>query len=207
MKYLSLLIVLILFTCIPVSESGYAASLSGAGCPGADYPDWKTSNYVLPYPVGKTYKVDLSNCSSSYHAAGYPDQFAYDFNMAIGTLITASREGTVVAIVESGTDYTGTNNYVAVDHGDNTYAIYMHLTKDGAAVQVGDKVEKGDTIGYSGATGLAGYPHLHLVVTKNSYTWPYVSIPFNFRNTNPNERGLKSYTRYKANSYLPFLSK
>ncbi len=176
MKYLSLLIILILFTCIPVSESGYAANLSGAGCPGADYPDWKTSKYVLPYPVGKTYKVDLSNCSSSYHAAGNADQFAYDFNMAIGTLITASREGTVVAVVENGDDYTGTNNYVSVDHGDNTFATYMHLTKDGAAVKLGDSVKKGDTIGYSGATGLAGYPHLHLVVTKNTYAWPYVSI-------------------------------
>ena len=122
--------------------------------------------------------------------------------MDIGTLITASRGGEVVAIEEAGQDYNSShNNYVVVDHKDGTYGFYMHLTVNGAIVQIGDNVSKGDSIAYSGATGLAGYPHLHFVVTKDSYSWPYESIPLNFRNTTENKRGLSSNTYYKALSY------
>jgi hypothetical protein len=199
MNYLILITLLTLFSCDEI----YQQDIQGdsEGCENVLYTNWNYSNYVLPYPVGKSYRVNLGNCSSSYHSAGQPDQFAYDFDMSIGTKITASRAGKVVAVVEGGEDYTRYNNYVTVDHGDKTFAIYMHLTKDGAAVKKGDNVKRGDIIGYSGATGLAGYPHLHLVVTKDKYSWPYVSVPITFRNTSANPRGLKSYTYYKAKEY------
>ena len=60
------------------------------GCPGATCPDWTTSPYVLPFPVGKEYRVDLSNCSGSFHGEGQPDEFATDFAMPVGTPITAA---------------------------------------------------------------------------------------------------------------------
>ncbi|MGI9628699.1 MAG: M23 family metallopeptidase [Longimicrobiales bacterium] len=171
------------------------------GCRGAVYPDWTTSPYVLPYPVGQTFRVDLSNCSGSFHSAGQPDEFAVDFAMSIGTLITASRPGVVVAVEESGVDGGFPNNLVVVDHGDDTFAEYMHLTQDGALVAVGDSVDYGDDIGLSGATGLAGYPHLHLVVVRDDPAWPYFSAPFNFSNTAANPRGLDANTPYEALSY------
>ncbi len=172
-----------------------------SGCPGVEYPDWKTSPYVLPYPVGKTYKVDLSNCSGSFHGEGKPDQFAIDFNMRIGTQITAARPGRVVYVQENGYDGAFPNNLVVVDHGDDTYAEYMHLTRNGAQVEPGDSVKQGDKIGLSGATGLAGYPHLHFVVVKGGWTWPYTSIPVTFKNTASNRRGLASGYEYKAFRY------
>jgi murein DD-endopeptidase MepM/ murein hydrolase activator NlpD len=165
------------------------------------YPDWATSPYVLPYPVGITHQVDLSNCSASYHSRGQPDEMATDFDMDIGTAITASRAGTVVHVEERGVDYDFPNNRVVVDHGDGTFAQYMHLTLDGAEVEVDDVVEPGDTIGWSGATGLAGYPHLHFVVTANDWSWPYVSAPVTFSNTDPNPRGLRSFQPYTALPY------
>ncbi|HHO56462.1 MAG TPA: M23 family metallopeptidase [Trueperaceae bacterium] len=171
------------------------------GCPGVEYPKWENSEYVLPFAVGKTVKVQLGNCSSSYHSEQYPDKFAYDFVMDIGTEILASRAGKVIYVEESGRDYRHPNNLVVVDHGDNTFAEYMHLTHNGAAVEVGDEVKAGDLIGLSGATGLAGYPHLHFIVVKNDPSWPYEAIPITFRNTEANPRGLKSYTHYTA---LPF---
>lgn len=172
------------------------------GCPNTKYPDWKTSPYILPYPVGKAYKIDLSNCSGSYHSAGRPDEFAIDFNMEVGTLITASRSGTVVFVEESGgTNGPFPNNLVVVDHGDHTFAEYMHLTHNGALVEIGDKVKPGDKIGLSGKTGLAGYPHLHFVVAKSAWEWPYKSVPVTFRNTISNERSLASGTVYEAFSY------
>lgn len=66
------------------------------GCPGATYAPWDASPYVLPVPVGITAQMDLTNCSGSFHSAGQPDQFAMDFRMSVGTVITAARAGRVV---------------------------------------------------------------------------------------------------------------
>lgn len=180
---------------------GGSEELVAQGCPDTEYPEWSDSPYVLPYPVGKSYKIDLSNCSGSFHSEGRPDEFAIDFNMPIGDTITASRAGIVVKIVESGDDYSDPNNLVIVQHEDSTYAQYMHLTRRGAKVELGDVVAQGDLIGLCGATGLAGYPHLHLVVSKSSFSWPYESIPITFSNTKANVKGLKSGLFYEA---LPF---
>lgn len=177
-------------------------SIVADGCPGAGYPDWRSSDYVLPYPVGKSYGVDLSKGSGSYHSVGEPDQFAIDFAMTIGETITASRAGTVVFVEESGADGGFPNNLVIVRHNNNTYGQYMHLTRGGALVEVGQEVEPGDELGLSGATGLAGYPHLHFVVTSGgSFEYPYTSIPVTFRNTFANEHSLASGVVYPASEY------
>jgi murein DD-endopeptidase MepM/ murein hydrolase activator NlpD len=152
--------------------------------------------------VGQEYRVDLSHCSGSYHSEGQPDAFAIDFAMPIGTTVTAARAGRVVYVREDGVDGPGSpNNLVVVDHGDDTFAEYMHLTFEGALVEMGDAVEPGDMIGLSGATGLAGYPHLHFVVVEGRWAYPYTSIPTTFRNTEANERSLASGHTYRANSY------
>jgi murein DD-endopeptidase MepM/ murein hydrolase activator NlpD len=51
---------------------------------------------------------------------------------------------------------------VAIDHGYGLLSLYGHLSA--AAVEPGARVEKGTTIGASGATGLAGGDHLHLEI-------------------------------------------
>jgi murein DD-endopeptidase MepM/ murein hydrolase activator NlpD len=89
-----------------------------SACSDVEYPDWKTSPYVLPYPIGESYKIDLSNCMGYYHGEGKPDQFAIDFNMPIGSVITAARAGEVVWVVENGEDGAHPNNLVVIDHGD-----------------------------------------------------------------------------------------
>ena len=48
----------------------------------------------------------------------------------------------------------------------------MHLTKNGALVNVGQNVNQGADIGLSGVTGLASYPHLHFVITTNNWEYP-----------------------------------
>ncbi len=171
------------------------------GCSGVTYPDWAASPYVLPVPIGEIVQIDLSNCSGSFHSEGRPDEFGIDFNMPIGTQITSSRAGEVVWVEESGDDGRFPNNLVVVDHGDGSFAQYMHLTRDGAAVEVGDLVVPGSPIGLSGATGLAGYPHLHFVVTSGGHEFPYVSVPVTFRNTAPNPKSLLSGQRYTALAY------
>lgn len=193
---------MVFLSCTVTKEKDEITEPFSINCEEAQYVDWNESDYVLPYPVGNSYFIGLSSCGGSYHSEGLPDQFAIDFNMNIGDTITAVRKGLVVYIEESGFDGSFPNNLVIVEHEDGTFAQYMHLTNNGAEVEINDEVEQGSVIGYSGNTGLAGYPHLHLVVTnKGSYEYPYTSLPINFKNTEANERGPVSGTGYEAMPY------
>ncbi len=53
-------------------------------------------------------------------------------------------------------------NAVIIDHGYGLMSLYGHMSS--LAVKPGDAVNKGQTIGASGATGLAGGDHLHLEI-------------------------------------------
>ncbi len=181
-----------------IGNNKFAGVSDSQSCSDATYPDWQNSPYNLPYPFGIGYNINLGHCGGSYHSTGQPDQFALDFDMSIGQTITAARSGRVVYVEESGIDGGFPNNLVIVDHGDNTYAQYMHLTQNGASVEVGQSISQGGFIGFSGSTGLAGYPHLHFVVTADNYRWPYKSIPVTFKNTDANERSLQEGGFYIA---------
>ncbi|MDL1961565.1 MAG: M23 family metallopeptidase [Deltaproteobacteria bacterium] len=50
-------------------------------------------------------------------------------------------------------------NTVILDHGLGLFSMYSHLSE--IQVSAGDKVKRGDTIGITGMTGLAGGDHLH----------------------------------------------
>ncbi|MBE15299.1 MAG: M23 family metallopeptidase [Dokdonia sp.] len=169
-------------------------------CQEARYPNYQESPYVLPYPVGDSYVVNLNHCSISPHGPGDPDQFAVDFDMPIGSMVTAARGGRVVYVEASGQDGNYPNNAVIIQAG-STYDIYAHLTFNGALVEIGDSVTVGQEIGLSGATGAAGYAHLHFVVTQGSWQWPYESVPYNFRNTQENPHGPEIGEVYTALPY------
>lgn len=79
-----------------------------------------------------------------------------DYHAAPGTPVTAANAGEVVLAREL--FYEG--NCVIVDHGLGFATIYMHLSQLG--VKEGQRVEKGQEIGLSGATGRATGPHLHV---------------------------------------------
>ena len=54
----------------------------------------------------------------------------------------------------------------AVRHDDGSYARYYHLRTDESLFKVGDSVEAGQHIAFSGNTGYTGGPHLHLDVVN-----------------------------------------
>jgi murein DD-endopeptidase MepM/ murein hydrolase activator NlpD len=84
-----------------------------------------------------------------------------DQRAADGTPIRAVAAG-VVKIVQPFNVLGGT---VAIDHGQGLETMYLHMSK--LNVELGAHVNKGDVIGYVGATGRANGPHLHWVVYVN----------------------------------------
>ncbi len=179
------------------------------GCDGQEYVLPKHSPYVLPYRAGSTYETGLTNCSSSYHASGNPDEYAFDFNMPLRTEFIASRGGTVYSVEENSESKGSTSrsslnivgNYVIIDHGDETFGIYLHSPDNGIFVKKGDVVKQGKRLGVTGQSGLAGYPHLHFIVVKGSPIYPYKGKPISFKNAIPYDVILKSHNKYKAIEY------
>lgn len=75
-----------------------------------------------------------------------------------GEAICAAKSGRVIF---SGTA-DGYGNYIKIDHGGGLETAYGHCSV--LAANVGDEVEKGQTIAYVGNTGNSTGPHLHFEV-------------------------------------------
>jgi murein DD-endopeptidase MepM/ murein hydrolase activator NlpD len=82
----------------------------------------------------------------------------FDLAVTANVPIVASQRGTIVHASDLGIY----GNCVIIDHGMGVQSLYGHLSSIG--VKVGDKVEKGQQLGRSGMTGLAGGDHLHFTM-------------------------------------------
>lgn len=141
--------------------------------------------YRFPYETGKSYRV-IQSYGSRFSHRGL-EQFAIDFYMDEGTPVHAARDGVVAKIEERHSigcweDGCGKYaNYVVVLHDDGTTGEYYHLLKDGALVDVGDRVNAGDKIALSGNTGHTTMPHLHFAVYRAASWGNTQSIPVRFQ--------------------------
>jgi len=81
-----------------------------------------------------------------------------DYALPAGTHVTAAADGRVVLAEEL--FFAG--NAVFVDHGGGLTTMYFHLAN--IAVQSGEDVRRGDTLGTVGSTGRVTGPHLHFGV-------------------------------------------
>jgi murein DD-endopeptidase MepM/ murein hydrolase activator NlpD len=167
-------------------------------CPG-DYPAQESSPYVLPYEVGRSVVVGGGNCGDGSHLLYDWDQYAYDLVMPIGTPVVAARDGEVIQVEERFANSTRIGeqaNYVRVRHADGTIGEYFHLTTNGALVEIGDRVARGQIIALSGDSGNSNAPHLHFEVDKCGSC--FGTVPVTFRNTRPHPHGLIRGESYRA---------
>ncbi|NNM32376.1 MAG: M23 family metallopeptidase [Gemmatimonadetes bacterium] len=199
---------LLVLSIIGAACSDEPTSLAGAeGCPESGYSPVDQSDYVIPFTVGTELFTGLANCSASFHAAGNPDEYATDFDLPMGTPFVAARPGVVTFIQEDQPSLGGGDgeevlgNAVFVAHRDGTTALYLHSPLDGITVELGDTVAAGDTLGLVGASGLAGYPHLHFIVVEGDTSFPYRGVPVTFRNASPPDVPLRTYASYTVDPY------
>ena len=90
------------------------------------------------------------------------DHLGYDLASTANAPVSASNDGVVVMA-----DFFGIyGNTVVIDHGYGLLSLYGHLSS--FAVKVGDAVKRGQPIGNSGASGLAGGDHLHYSMVLQS---------------------------------------
>lgn len=84
-----------------------------------------------------------------------------DFGAGHGTPIYAALDGVVAAAGRAG----GYGNVVKLAHGNGIQTAYGHMSR--IAARRGQRVGRGQLIGYVGSTGMSTGPHLHFEVWKN----------------------------------------
>ncbi len=110
-------------------------------------------------------------------------------------------------LAKTGKKYT---NYVVIDHGDGTSALYAHLKYNSVLPNVGDYVRQNQPIAQSGNTGHSTAPHLHYSLQKtpsnipaggfrNSRGYWTESLPSSFSDPNVlsrNSNGVPTYPNF-----------
>ena len=123
---------------------------------------------------------DLTRTASGYGLRVHPIykiikfHTGMDFTAPTGTDVYSTGNG-VVADVQ--TSQRGLGNHIIIDHGFGYSSIYAHL--DGFNVRKGQKVKRGDVIGYVGNTGTSVAPHLHYEIKLNGVNVDPVNFYFN----------------------------
>ncbi|MQP25506.1 peptidoglycan DD-metalloendopeptidase family protein [Flavobacterium sp. LMO8] len=111
---------------------------------------------------------DLKQMASGYGYRSDPftkiRKFHYgmDFTARTGTPIYVTGDGVVY---KADASLSGYGNHIEVNHGYGYKTLYAHLSKYNC--RPGQRVKRGDIIGYVGSTGRSQAPHLHYEVFKN----------------------------------------
>ncbi len=104
---------------------------------------------------GFGYRIDPVYKTTKMHAG-------LDFAAPQGTPIYATADGVVQT---SGNTGNGYGNHVVINHGYNYETLYGHMVR--VKAKSGQKVRRGEVIGWVGSTGKSTGPHLHYEVHKN----------------------------------------
>jgi len=123
---------------------------------------------------------DLTRTASGYGLRIHPyykiSRFHYgmDFTAPSGTDVYVTGDGVISAVISS---KRGLGNHIIVDHGFGYSSIYAHLERFN--VRQGQKVKRGDVIGFVGNTGMSLAAHLHYEIKINGVNVDPVNYYFN----------------------------
>jgi len=115
-------------------------------------------------------------------------EYAYDYAAGIGTPVYAMRAGRVISMQDKYPDWGGDKeqihrfNHVWLEHDGGYRSAYVHLQQGfhyRVNLKVGDQVEAGQIIGYSGNSGWSSGPHLHVEVHRAEERFQFTqTVPF-----------------------------
>ena len=111
---------------------------------------------------------DLTRMASGYGYRNDPFtkkrrfHWGMDFTAKKGVPVYATGNGVVKRADDRASGY---GNHIRIDHGFGYVSLYAHLSKYN--VRRGQKVKRGDLIGYVGNTGRSAGPHLHYEIFKD----------------------------------------
>lgn len=117
--------------------------------------------------------------------------YGMDFTAPTGTEIYATGDGTIDIVMSSKRGY---GNKIVVNHGFGYKTLYAHLS--GFNVRVGQKVKRGDVIGYVGNTGLSTAPHVHYEVHLNNKKVNPINYYFNDLTANEYDKMIELSTTF-----------
>jgi murein DD-endopeptidase MepM/ murein hydrolase activator NlpD len=114
--------------------------------------------------------------------------YAYDLASSIGTPVYAMRSGEVIGVQDrypdtgGGPDKISKFNYVMIEHDGGYRSAYVHLQqgfRSTVQIKAGDRVQKGQLIGYSGNSGWSTGPHLHIEIQRPGSAFTFTqTVPF-----------------------------
>ena len=113
---------------------------------------------------GSQVESSFADFRTYVHAGKRVDEqvhLGFDLAKTANAPVTSANRGSVVFAADLGIY----GNCVVVDHGVGVQSLYAHLSS--LAVKPGEPVQKGQTLGNSGQTGLAGGDHLHFSMLLN----------------------------------------
>lgn len=93
-------------------------------------------------------------------------KYGTDYIVAFDDGVVTATRNTIAGYTES----QSSGNYVYIDHGNGWSTRYLHMKKGTVCVKVGDKVTKGQVLGYMGSTGFSTGNHLHFEIRKDGIT-------------------------------------
>ena len=126
----------------------------------------KTLNDSFSFPPLKKYtRISSGYQKSRYHPTlkVWRSHLGTDFAAPKGTPIYATAKGVVKYLAT----LTGYGNVVYLKHGADYLTVYAHLAGFKKGLRSGDKVSKGQAIGFVGSTGQSTGPHLHYEIRLN----------------------------------------
>jgi septal ring factor EnvC (AmiA/AmiB activator) len=120
------------------------ATLDGLGATGPIELPLRPFRGALPWPVGGSVLSRFGRAPVGFGTA--IQRNGIEISTPLGTPVHAVHGGKVAHAAP----FTGFGVLVIVDHGDNAFSVYGHLS--GTALRAGDTVARGRTVGVSGAT-------------------------------------------------------
>ena len=126
----------------------------------------KTLNDSFSFPPLKKYtRISSGFQKSRYHPTlkVWRSHLGTDFAAPKGTPVFATAKG----IIKHLATLTGYGNVVYLKHGTKYLTVYAHLAGFKKGLRTGDKVSKGQAIGFVGSTGQSTGPHLHYEIRIN----------------------------------------